>query len=83
MLNRARKQAKQIAVLLAIRQSRLQQGAAKRLAAIGTERRADIRVPGRELSTLRRVALALRGGGVGYYPRPDFVHVDVGRVRYW
>ncbi len=43
----------------------------------------DIRVPGRELSTLRRVALALRGGGVGYYPRPDFVHVDVGRVRYW
>lgn len=43
----------------------------------------DIRVPGRELSTVRRVALAMRGGGVGYYPRPDFVHVDVGRVRYW
>jgi uncharacterized protein YcbK (DUF882 family) len=21
--------------------------------------------------------------GVGYYPDSDFVHVDVGRVRYW
>jgi len=44
---------------------------------------ADIRVPGRDLTTLHRVAIALRGGGVGYYPRSDFVHVDVGRVRYW
>jgi len=44
---------------------------------------ADIRVPGRDLNTLHRVAIALRGGGVGYYPRSDFVHVDVGRVRYW
>ena len=44
---------------------------------------ADIRLPGYELSRLRRVALNLREGGVGYYPRSDFVHVDVGRVRYW
>ena len=44
---------------------------------------ADIRVPDRELNTLHRVAIALRGGGVGYYPRSDFVHVDIGRVRYW
>jgi uncharacterized protein YcbK (DUF882 family) len=29
------------------------------------------------------VAAALRGGGVGYYPRHGFVHVDVGPVRYW
>ncbi len=43
----------------------------------------DIRVPGRDLSVLRRTALALRGGGVGYYPHSDFVHVDVGRVRVW
>jgi uncharacterized protein YcbK (DUF882 family) len=43
----------------------------------------DIRLPGRELGELRRAALALRSGGVGYYPRSDFVHVDVGRVRYW
>jgi len=43
----------------------------------------DIRVPGRDLPVLRRAALALRGGGVGYYPHSDFVHVDVGRVRTW
>jgi uncharacterized protein YcbK (DUF882 family) len=43
----------------------------------------DIRVPDRRLPTLRRAATALHGGGVGYYPRSDFVHVDVGRVRYW
>ena len=44
---------------------------------------ADIRVPGRALPMLHRAATSLRGGGVGYYPRSDFVHVDVGRVRYW
>ena len=43
----------------------------------------DWRVPGRTLEQLHRVALAIRGGGVGYYPSSDFVHVDVGRVRYW
>lgn len=43
----------------------------------------DFRVPGRALNLLREVALALRAGGVGYYPQSDFVHVDVGRVRYW
>jgi uncharacterized protein YcbK (DUF882 family) len=25
----------------------------------------------------------LQGGGVGYYPGPGFIHVDIGRVRYW
>ncbi len=44
---------------------------------------ADIRVPGRSLSQLHQAALALRAGGVGYYPRSDFVHVDTGRVRHW
>jgi uncharacterized protein YcbK (DUF882 family) len=43
----------------------------------------DIRTPGRSLSVLRNAAVALKGGGVGYYPKSDFVHVDVGRVRYW
>lgn len=43
----------------------------------------DIRVPDRRLSQVRRVALSLRGGGVGYYPDSDFVHIDVGKVRYW
>jgi len=43
----------------------------------------DARVPDRALSDLHRVAMSLHGGGVGYYPRSDFVHIDVGRVRYW
>jgi uncharacterized protein YcbK (DUF882 family) len=43
----------------------------------------DIRLPGRRLTALRDAALALRGGGVGYYPRSAFVHVDTGRVRSW
>jgi uncharacterized protein YcbK (DUF882 family) len=43
----------------------------------------DIRIPGVKLSELYRVALSLRGGGVGYYPEANFVHVDVGRVRTW
>lgn len=43
----------------------------------------DIRMPGRDLSSLRKAAVALKGGGVGFYPDSDFVHIDTGRVRYW
>jgi uncharacterized protein YcbK (DUF882 family) len=43
----------------------------------------DIRLPGRDLARLRKAALALRGGGVGYYPKSNFLHVDTGRIRYW
>jgi uncharacterized protein YcbK (DUF882 family) len=43
----------------------------------------DLRLPGWASDTVRRVAIALRMGGVGYYPRANFVHVDVGPVRYW
>ncbi len=43
----------------------------------------DVRLPGTELHNLRKAALALKGGGVGYYPKSDFVHLDTGRVRFW
>ncbi len=43
----------------------------------------DIMIPGVSLDRLRGAALALGGGGVGYYPRDGFVHVDTGRVRHW
>ena len=43
----------------------------------------DIRLPGVETATLRDAALRLHRGGVGYYEREQFVHVDVGRVRRW
>jgi uncharacterized protein YcbK (DUF882 family) len=43
----------------------------------------DIRMPGIASSSLRDAALALHRGGVGYYEKSNFVHVDVGRVRRW
>lgn len=43
----------------------------------------DIRVPGYSTKALRLAAIDLQGGGVGYYPRSGFVHLDVGDVRYW
>ena len=43
----------------------------------------DIRIPGVATAKLRDAALALHRGGVGYYQKSDFVHVDVGRVRRW
>jgi uncharacterized protein YcbK (DUF882 family) len=43
----------------------------------------DLRMPGVQTLDLRKAALALHRGGVGYYPRSDFIHVDIGRVRQW
>lgn len=43
----------------------------------------DIRLPECGLDCLHKAAIELRGGGVGYYHASDFIHVDVGRVRYW
>jgi uncharacterized protein YcbK (DUF882 family) len=43
----------------------------------------DLRMPGIDTLKLRHAALALRRGGVGYYPHSDFIHVDTGRVRQW
>ena len=43
----------------------------------------DIRLGDVPLATVRRSALALGAGGVGYYPASNFVHLDTGRVRAW
>jgi uncharacterized protein YcbK (DUF882 family) len=43
----------------------------------------DIRIPGVPTAEVRDAALSLQRGGVGYYEKSDFVHVDVGRVRNW
>ena len=43
----------------------------------------DVHIEGVPLNELHRAAIALQGGGVGYYPSSNFVHVDVGRVRTW
>lgn len=44
---------------------------------------ADVFLPDRKLASLHHVARALAVGGVGYYPRSGFVHVDTGPVRAW
>jgi len=43
----------------------------------------DVRLGDVKLSTLRDAAVDLQAGGVGYYARSNFVHVDTGRVRRW
>lgn len=43
----------------------------------------DIRLPGCDLRNLKKAALDLKAGGVGFYPNSDFIHVDVGPVRSW
>lgn len=43
----------------------------------------DIAIPCVNLSTLRKTALALRQGGVGYYPKTGFIHIDSGELRTW
>ena len=43
----------------------------------------DVRLQGYGTAKLRDVALALARGGVGYYAKSDFVHLDTGRVRTW
>lgn len=43
----------------------------------------DVRMWGIELASIRDAALELQAGGVGYYPRSSFVHLDTGPVRRW
>lgn len=43
----------------------------------------DVRLRGTPTSELRDLAIGLKCGGVGYYRRPDFVHLDTGQVRSW
>ena len=43
----------------------------------------DIRLSGGGIADLYRAARGLGAGGVGYYPRSNFVHIDSCPVRYW
>ena len=43
----------------------------------------DVRLSGRDTGQVRNAAVALGQGGVGYYPKSDFVHLDTGRPRTW
>ena len=43
----------------------------------------DIRFPGVPVFRIRQAARSLQMGGVGFYPRSGFVHLDTGPIRYW
>ena len=43
----------------------------------------DVRITGEKTKTVRDCAISLKSGGVGYYAKSDFVHLDTGRVRSW
>jgi uncharacterized protein YcbK (DUF882 family) len=43
----------------------------------------DVRLRGVACTHLRDVGLELARGGVGYYRKSNFVHLDTGRVRSW
>ena len=43
----------------------------------------DVRLPGFATRELAARARQLGRGGVGFYARSDFVHVDTGRIRFW
>mgnify|MGYP006279321707 CR=1 FL=1 len=43
----------------------------------------DIRISGFSTKKLQQLALANQRGGVGFYAKSDFLHVDTGRVRSW
>ena len=43
----------------------------------------DVRFVGMPVFKIRQAARSLGMGGVGYYPRSGFVHLDTGPIRYW
>ncbi len=43
----------------------------------------DVRLTSLATAKLRDAAVATKVGGVGYYPKSNFVHIDTGPVRTW
>lgn len=43
----------------------------------------DVRLPGVPTHILRDLALKFNDGGVGFYPKSKFVHIDTGKRRRW
>lgn len=46
-------------------------------------RAVDIRMEGMSANTIRKAALMVQNGGIGFYPQSNFVHLDTGELRTW
>jgi len=44
---------------------------------------ADLRLKSRSVNQMYQAATACHAGGVGRYPRSNFVHMDCGQIRHW
>lgn len=61
---------------------RRRRGVAKNSAHI-TGQAADLRLAGRSVTQFSNAAISCAAGGVGRYPRSNFVHIDSGVIRSW
>ncbi|SFN61007.1 YcbK family protein [Xenorhabdus japonica] len=43
----------------------------------------DFHIDGVQLTHIRKAALKMKAGGVGFYPKSHFIHIDTGPVRTW
>jgi len=43
----------------------------------------DFKLPGVSTRRVRNIAKQMKMGGVGFYPKDGFIHIDTGDVRYW
>jgi uncharacterized protein YcbK (DUF882 family) len=43
----------------------------------------DVRFSGIDTDQIQQCAIEMRAGGVGYYAKSDFVHLDTGEYRTW
>ncbi|MDE9444888.1 YcbK family protein [Xenorhabdus bovienii] len=43
----------------------------------------DFHIDSVQLANIRKAALKMRAGGVGFYPKSNFIHIDTGPVRTW
>ncbi|GGA75120.1 membrane protein [Neiella marina] len=43
----------------------------------------DVAFPGVAIANVRKAAISMKAGGVGYYPKSGFIHLDSGPVRSW
>lgn len=87
--NKVGKPSKPFSLISGYRSAETNRKLAKNNAAVATNsyhikgRAVDVRLPGVDTTRLQDAGLSLRVGGVGYYEKSDFIHLDTGPFRTW